>query len=325
MLGIGKSFTGFWTVCVVLALIIFPQWAWGKDYPNKPISLYIGFDPGGGMDISARALAAEVEKILGVPVIAENKPGGGGTVCATLLASKKPDGYSLGVIATYAMAISPHLVKVTFDPLKDFTPLCYYSRYTGALVVLSESPFKTINDFITYAKAHPGLSYTSVGLYTSQQLATEIFAQCKGLTFKHIPTKGGMEAYRQLLGKHVDFTAGSGSHLMYVRQGLFRQLVMYHTDKRDPDYPDVPTLSELGCQDLPASKRGIFGPKGLPKDISEKLNAAFRKAAEKAEFQKSLKNVDIPYEYNDGKEFESQVQKEYYWYKDFFAKTGVKK
>lgn len=315
----------FWTGLILGALAIFLPPAYGQDYPNKPITIYAGFEAGGGTDITARGLAAGAEKLLGVPVVVENKPGGTGTVCATLLASKKPDGYTLGAISSATLATMPHLVSVSFDPLKDFTLLCYYSRNTGALTVLSESPFKTLDDFITHAKAHPGLTYTSAGLHSSQQLATEAFAKCKGLVFKHIPTKGGAEAYRQLLGKHCDFVSGSGSHLIYVKQGLFRQLLMYHLDKRDPDYPDVPFLKEIGCQDVPSARRAIVAPRGLPQPIIAKLIATFRKVAEGEEFQSLLKRVDIPYDYKEGIEFENDVKQEYYWYKDYFGKAGIKK
>lgn len=316
----------FLILCTLLSFIIAcPVGAWGQGYPNKPISIYAGFEAGGGTDLTTRALAAGAEKVLGVPVVVENKPGGGGTVAAALVAKKPSDGYNLASFATSTLTVKTLLLKVAYDPLKDFTFLCHYSQHTGALCVLSESPYKTINDFIAYAKSRPGLSYAHSGMYSSQQLATELLARCKGLKFRNVPCKGGSEAYRELMGKHVDFVCGTGSHRIYVKQGIFKELVIYHTDKRDPEYPDVPTLQELNCPDVPPSGRVIVGPKGIPPAVVEKLNATFRKVSEGADFQKVLKNIDIPYRYFDGKEFETAIRKEYSWYKENLAKFHEKK
>lgn len=152
----------------------------------------------------------------------------------------------------------------TDEPLKDFTLIAQYSRYIGALTVRGDSPFKSVDEFIAYAKANPGLSYSSAGLHTQQQLATELFRQCKGLEFRHLPAKGGAEANTLLLGKHVDFTAGSGQHMAYVRQGRLRNLVLFNTDQRDPTQPEVPTMKDIGCQDAPALGYLVIAPKGLP-------------------------------------------------------------
>ena len=312
--------------CTLLSFIVTcPVGTWGQAFPNKPITIYAGFEAGGGTDLTTRALAAGAEKVLGVPVVVENKPGGGGTVAAALVAKKPSDGYHLASFATSTLTAKTLLLKVAYDPLKDFTFLCHYSQHTGALVVLSESPLKTINDFIAYSKSKPGLSYAHSGLYSSQQIATELLARCKGLKFRNVPCKGGSEAYREMMGKHVDFVVGTGSHKIYVKQGTFRELVIYHEDKRDPEHPDVPTLQELNCPDVPASGRVIVGPKGIPAAVVEKLNSTFRKVSEGAEFQKVLKNIDIPYRYFDGKEFENAIRKEHSWYKENLAKFQEKK
>jgi len=305
--------------------LFYPLPAPAQAYPDKPITVYCGYAAGATTDLTARALATGMEKLLGVPVLVENKPGGAATVCAALVASKKPDGYTLGVVSTGVIAVRPHLLKVAYDPLKDFTLICQYSRYIGAVTVLSESPYKNIDDFVAYAKAHPGLSYASPGMYSQQHLATELFAQCKGLKFKHVPTKGGAVANTQLLGKHVDFVAGAGQHIQYVKQGVFRMLAVFNTDKRDPNYPDVPTIKELGCQDAPALGYIVLGPKGLPEAIYKKLGETCRKVTEGPEFQKLLVNLNIPYDYKDRTQLEKDVIREYEFYKDFLEKMGAKK
>jgi tripartite-type tricarboxylate transporter receptor subunit TctC len=309
----------------LLPFLLFPSPARGQDFPTKPITLYCGYAAGASTDVTARALADGAEKLLGVPVVVESKPGGGATVAAGLVASRKPDGYTLGVISTGALTVRPHLLKLSYNPLKDFTLIMQYSVYIGGLCVLKESPLKTIDEFIAYAKAHPGLSYGSPGMYTQQHLATELFRECKGLTFKHVPTKGGAEANTALLGKHTDFVAGAGQHVAYLKQGTFRMLVVYNTDKRDPNFADVPTLKEIGCPDAPALGYIVAGPKGIPPAIANKLDETFKKVVESPAFQKVLTTYDLPYDYRSRFELEKSVPLEYESFKDSLQKVGAKK
>jgi len=121
---------------------LLPHPALGQEFPTKPITIYCGYAAGATTDITARALASGLEKVLGGPVVAENKAGGGATVAAGLVASKKPDGYTLGVVSTGVITVRPHLLTLAYDPLKDFTLICQYSRYIGAVTVLKDSPFR---------------------------------------------------------------------------------------------------------------------------------------------------------------------------------------
>jgi hypothetical protein len=172
------------------SLVFSPSPATGEDFPTKPITVYCGFVAGATTDLTTRGLAAGAEKLLGVPVMVENKPGGSATVCAALIGRKKPDGYTLAVVDSGAISTTPLQLNVAYNPKKDFTLIMQYSRYVAGLCVLSESPLKTIDEFIAYAKAHPGLTYGSSGLYTQQQTGIELFALCKGLKFKQCLTGG---------------------------------------------------------------------------------------------------------------------------------------
>ena len=309
----------------LLSFLLFPIPGFSQEYPTKPITIYCGFAAGATTDLTARGLASGLEKVLGSAVVVENKAGGGATVAAGLVASKKPDGYTLGVVSTGVITVRPHLIKLAYDPLKDFTLISQYSLYIGAVTVLKDSPYKDIAEFIAYAKANPGLSYASPGMYTQQHLATELFRQCKGLDFKHVPTKGGAEANTQLLGKHVNFVAGAGQHIQYVKQGVFRMLAVFNTDKRDPNYPDVPTIKEMGCQDAPALGYIVVGPKGMPDAIYKKLSGAIKKVVEGSDFQKLLTQLEIPYDYKDRAQMEKDVLVENEFYKTFLQKMGAKK
>lgn len=299
--------------------------ALAETYPDKPITLYIGYSPGGTTDLSARGLAQGAEKILGVSVVPENKAGAGATVAAGLLASKKPDGYSLAVVSTGVLSVRPQLLNVSYDPAHDFTVLMQYSSYVGSLVVRSDAPWKTIDEFIAYAKKNPGMAYGSSGLHTQQQIAIEVLAQCKGLKFKHVPYKGGNLASTALLGGHVQFATGAGSHLPLVQQGAFRQLAIFHRKTRDPMFPDLPTLTEIGCPDNPALGYLVLGPKGLPAPVVKKLEDTFKQVAESAEFQTLLKNFNLPNDYKNQQQLAKDIPAETEWYRNFFQKIGVKK
>jgi tripartite-type tricarboxylate transporter receptor subunit TctC len=311
---------------ILVSLISFlPSAAVAQGYPNKAITVYCSYVAGATTDITARALAAGAEKLLGVPVMVENKPGGNSTVCASLLATKKPDGYTLAVMAGGVINQMPLLYKIPYDPFNSFTQIMQFSRWIGGVCVLSESPIKTIDEFITYSKAHPGMTYGSPGMYSQQHLAVHLFGECKGLPIKHVPYKGGAEAITAFLGKHTDFIAGSGSHIPYVKQGAFRMLLVYNATKRDPNYPDIPILSEIGCEDYPADGIIVAAPKGIPDAMRKKLHDTFKKVAESSEFQKVLEQINMPYDYKDGAELDREVPVKYEWFKGFYKKMGLLK
>ena len=305
-------------------LVFFSAAASGQAFPAKHINVYVGYGPGATTDLSARALGEGLEKVLGVPIVVENKPGATAGVAAALVARAKPDGYTIGVVSTGVVTVRPHILRAPYDPLKDFTLIAQYSRYIGALTVRGDSAFKTVDDFVAYAKAHPGMSYSSSGTHSQQQMGIELFRQCKGLEFTHLPAKGGAEANTLLLGGHVDFTAGSGQHMSYVRQGRLRNLVLLNTKERDPTQADVPTMKDIGCQDAPALGYLIVGPKGLPDPVYKVLSDAIRKVTSGPDFQKTLVNLEIPYDYKDRAQLEKETAEDFYLYKTFLEKMGVK-
>jgi tripartite-type tricarboxylate transporter receptor subunit TctC len=308
----------------LIFLVSFSLSSFGQAFPNKHINVYVGYGAGATTDLSARALGEGLEKVLGVPIVVENKPGATAGVAAGLVARQKPDGYTVGVVSTGVITVRPHIFRAPYDPLKDFTLIAQYARYIGALTVRGDSPIKTVDEFVAYAKANPGLSYSSSGTHSQQQMGVELFRQCKGLEFTHLPAKGGAEANTLLLGKHVDFTAGSGQHMTYVRQGRLRNLVLFNTKERDPNQPEVPTMKDIGCQDAPALGYLVIGPKGLPDPIYKILSDAIRKVVEGSDFQKTLANLEIPYDYKDRTQLERETVEDFYLYKTFLEKMGVK-
>ncbi len=308
-----------------LFFLIIPHAIYSQDFPTKFITLYCGYEPGASTDITGRILASEAEKILGVPIVVENKPGGTTTVCASLVASKKPDGYTLGYGSSQVITAAPHMMNLSYHPFKDLTPVLQYSHYVSGLVVLKESPFKTIQDFLAYAKAHPGMAYGSTGMYGTSHLSTVQLAKCKGLQLKHVPFKGGAPLSTALLGKHVDIGTSGDRLIPYVKKGVMRLLVNYNMETRDPLFPDVPIMADLGCQDVPAHRIFIFAPGGLPDSLSLKLSEAFKKASETPRFRQILNDFNLPYSVKNRSQLETELPKEYEFLKNFLNELGVKK
>jgi len=302
-----------------------PLIGFSQDFPTKPITIYCGFEAGATTDLTARALAEAGQKIFGVPVVVENKAGGGSTVAASLVASKKPDGYTLAVVASSAMDVRHIMLAPPYNPAKDFTFLMVYGNYVGGICVLKESPFKTLNDLLDHARKNPGsLSYSSSGIGANQQLAVDYLAKQAKVSFKHVPFKGGAPASTALIGKHVDFTAGAGIHLNYVKQGIFSMLAVTSAEQRDPEFPEIPSLKDLGYQDLPPQQYLLLAPKGLPAPISKKLEDSFRQAVHSAEFKKVMKNLSVPFSFKDRRQLEADFPGTYKFYDDLLKEIGIK-
>jgi tripartite-type tricarboxylate transporter receptor subunit TctC len=311
-------------IWIVLIICLFPCGSFSQDFPNKPISLWIGYEAGAANDLSARPLAEKAQKELGVPIVVENKPGGGSTVAASLLAVKRPDGYTLALISSTALTSYPILTKVNYDPFKAFTYVISYANYPAGICVNNNSPFKTISDLVEFAKKNPEkLSYSCTGIGAAGVMSVELLAKKNSIKFKRVPFKGASPANTALIGGHVDFTIGHGGHLTYVKQKIFRMLVLTNTDERDPRNPEVPTLKELGYEDVPPAKMMIIAPKGLPGPVLERLASIFIKGAQSNEFRKALDTLELPFSLKSGKQLEEAILYEYESYSRTLKEMGV--
>lgn len=315
------------TALSLIFLLLFPFPAFSQDFPTKAITVYCGQSAGATTDLTARAIAEGAQEELGAPVVVDNKPGGGQTVAATLLANKKGDGYTLGAIGSSALDIRHMILNLAYDPFKDFTYILAYGVYPGGLCVRADSPFKTIADLIEHSRKNPGtLSYSSSGTGAPHQLAIEYLAQQVGVKFKHVPFAGGAPACTALIGGHVDFTAGAGIHLNYLKQGIFRMLAVTTSTKREARFPDVPTLKDLGYKMVPSGGEYlILAPKGLPDPVFKKIEPAFRKAAYSPKFQKTMENLDVPFVFKDRQQLEAEAPKNYQFWGELLKELGLLK
>jgi len=232
----------------------------------------------------SRFLASKLEKELGVSVVCENKPGGGGTVTASLAKAQKPDGYFLFTLVTAPSFLTPHTQDVPFDPIEDFTVISRVAQWHYALLVKADAPWKDFNEFIEYAKANPGkVSYGLSGVGNPQDLMMEYLKQVEGIDWKKIPYTSGPEAIAATLGGHVSSMVGVAEWVPQVKEGTLRLLASFD-EERMSMYPDVPTLKDLGYEISAPSLYSIAAPKGISQDKVERLDAAIKKICEDQEF-----------------------------------------
>ncbi|MGY3537379.1 tripartite-type tricarboxylate transporter receptor subunit TctC [Bradyrhizobium sp. USDA 4515] len=236
--------------------------ALAQDYPTKPITLIVPWPAGGSTDISMRAIAESASKVLGQPIAVDNKAGGGGTVGpATMAAGAKPDGYTIAQIPITVFRL-PLMQEVSWDPAKDFSYIIHLTGYTFGVTTNAESQFKTWQDVVDFAKKNPGkVTYATPGTGTSLHVGMEQIALMAGIKLTQVPFKGGAETNAAVLGQHTMLQADSTGWRPLVDAGKLR-LLMVWTGARSPNYPDVPTLKELGYPMVYDSPFGIAGPQG---------------------------------------------------------------
>src|SRR3954465_4346549 len=269
--------------------------AFAQPFPSKPVTLICPWPAGGGTDLHLRKLAELTSKQLGQPVVVENRPGGSGmNGPAQMAKTARPDGYTISQLAITAFRM-PHMQKVEWDPLADFTYIIGVSGYTFGIVVKADSPFKTFNDLLAYAKANPGqLSYATPGTGTSLHLAMEEIGVRAGVKFLHVPFKGQAEGAAALLGGHVMAQVDSTGWARQVDAGTFRLLATLG-DRRTRW--NAPTVKELGIDTVSNSPYGLVGPKDIPPQVVKVLHDAFKLASEDPENAKTLQQLDQLYWY----------------------------
>lgn len=287
--------------CALLAGAVLAQSALAQQFPSKPITLICPWPAGGGTDIHLRKLAELASKRLGQNVVVENRPGGAGmNGPANMAKTAKPDGYTISQLAITAFRL-PHMQKVEWDPLNDFSYIIGLAGYTFGIVVKADSPFKTFNDFIAYAKANPGkLSYATPGTGTSLHLAMEEIAAKAGVQFLHIPFKGQAEGMAALLGGHVMAQVDSTGWARHVDSGAVRLLATLG-DRRTRW--GAPTVKELGVDTVSNSPYGLVGPKGMDPKVVKILHDAFKSASEDPENLKTLATLDQPHWYKSSEDY----------------------
>jgi tripartite-type tricarboxylate transporter receptor subunit TctC len=263
-----------------------------QAFPGRPLKLIVAFPAGGPTDITMRVLADNASKILGQPVVIENKPGAGGTLPAQTLQSTPADGYTLAQIPLGVFRL-PYTTKITWDPIKDLAYVLNVTGYAFGLVVPSDSPLKSWTHFVGWAKANPGkLSYGSTGTMTSPHLTMELIAQKLGIELLHVPYKGSADLMQSILGGNIMAAADSTGFAPQVDAGKLRVLNTWG-EARLAKFPDAPTLKELGLGLVQNSPFGIAAPRGTPPAVVKRLHDAFKQAMEQTSYTNALAKYDM--------------------------------
>lgn len=283
-------------IALVVAAGAWPPRALGQEaFPAKPITLWVGFPAGGGTDILTRALAESAEKILGQKIVVMNKPGAAGAVATKELVKVKPDGYTLVSNTDTPITRSPHLMTdVGYDPLRDLTFLVRYGRYKVVWTVRADSPFKTWRDLVEWAKKNSGqLTFGHPGVAATPNLAMYRIAAKEGFTFRSIPFAGDAPAVTALLGGHIMVSAGSSASISsYVEAKRMRVLLVNEKEGIDHS-PEAVTFEKAGYNIESATLILVFGPKGLPRPVAERLEKAFVEASRVEPFVSVAKKNEL--------------------------------
>ena len=299
------------------ALLFTTPGAAQESYPSKPIALIVPFPPGGVADIVGRPVADAMSRSLNAPVVVENKPGGGGGIGMGFVAKAKPDGYTL-LLALSSISILPEADKVIgrapMYQLNQFAPIARFTADPTVLAVRAESPWKTLQEFISDARARPGaISYGSSGNYGTMHMPMEMLAASAGVKLLHVPYTGAGPAVVALLGGNIDAIAsGPSTVIQHVKAGKLRVLASWG-EQRLASLPDVPTLTESGLSVVFFQWAALFAPVGTPEPVLARLREAAKAAASDPSFVAAMATVQTPIQYLDAPElarfWEADAQK----------------
>ena len=313
-------------VLAAFAAFLVPLSPARAQYPDKQITMVVCFPAGGGTDIAARLINAQLGEALGKPVIVENRGGAGGNIAITAVSRMAADGYTL-LVCSSAFVVNPSLyVQATYDPLKDFVPLMLLGASPNVFVVPAQSPIKSMKEFLEKAKAEDGkMNWTSPGAGTTPQLAGELIKLRTGIRMQHIPFAGAGPATTAVLAGQVDlYTANLGSMAALIESGKLRPIAVT-SNKRWPTLPDVPTLEEAGIKDAVSDTfQGIYVRTGTPQPIVDRLAKELTAILNRPDVKDKFDKVGLPVLAEGPAAFRARVEREVPMYKEIIDKAGLK-
>jgi tripartite-type tricarboxylate transporter receptor subunit TctC len=300
--------------------------SWAQAWPARPIRMIIPSTPGGGTDFTGRQLSTKLAEMNGWSVVPDNRPGAGTALGLAEAAKAKPEGYDLVIAQSDNVSLIPLLMKVSYDPIKDLTPIALAAVTPLIVIVKDDSPFKTLADLIKAAKAEPGkLSYGTSGTGGGVHIAMELLQLAAGCKMQHVPYKGSTPALADLMGGHLSFAGSSiSSAATLIHSGKIRALAVTSA-KRNASLPDVPAVAEFGYKDFNAiSFYGVMGPAGMPAPVVARLNADFNKILQRPDVKTAFQAQGFDAGGGTPEEFAALIRADIQKSRDVITKAGIK-
>jgi tripartite-type tricarboxylate transporter receptor subunit TctC len=299
-------------LAAALSLAAMASGAMAQSYPDHAVKVLVGYPPGGPVDIIARVVGDRLAEIWGKPVVVENISGAGGNIAGDRVAKSTPDGYTLIMATNALLSINPSLYsKMPFDPNKDLIPISEAVDSPNILVVPNDLPVKTVQELVAYCRAHPGGTFASAGVGTTQHLAGELFKAMTKLDIHHVPYRGATPVITDLLGGRLTMYFGAVAPLIpLVKAGKVRALAVTSA-KRFAATPDLPTMIEAGYPGfVSVLSMGLMAPAGTPPAVIESIHQASVKALSTTDVREKLAAIGMEVVNNSPKEFQAALAAE---------------
>jgi tripartite-type tricarboxylate transporter receptor subunit TctC len=321
----GSAAGKFAFVVAIAALAAIGRPSAAQPFPSKPVRIIVPYTPGSPNDVLARLLAQQLQPTLGQPVVIDNKPGGGTTIGTKAAAAAPPDGYTL-LFASSALVIEPIMTKqIEYDPQKDFTPVAFIARTSLLLTINAQVPVTSVKEFVAYARANPGKLSLGFAQGTVSQLVAEYFNRLHGLDITSVPYRGGALVIPDMLGGRIHvYWPSPATVLPLIRDGSIKALATSGA-KRNAELPDVPTMKELGLDELSLEFwAGVWAPAGASADVVEKLNTAINAALQSPETIGSMQKLGFETRIGSSRDFADFVAAEIPRWTAVVKASGVK-
>lgn len=313
------------SVALAAGLAAFPVVA--QDYPTRPITLLVGYAPGGPVDSSARVFARFLGEKVGQTVLVENRPGASGMIAADAAQKAKPDGYTFNFAASPTLTMSPQVQRSTlFDPRTAFTPVGLVADYTNVLLVGEGFKGNSVKELVEHARANPrAVSFGSAGIGASNHLSAELLKQTTGAPMLHVPYKGNSPAMVDVMSGKVTFMFDiTSTAKAFVEGGKARALAVTSRE-RNAGLPSVPTMIEAGIPDFEVTGwYAVIGPRGLPGPVVERLVAAMREVNADPGFRKIMEDAGHTLHQPDGKALQARIDREHALWSQVIDSAGIK-
>jgi tripartite-type tricarboxylate transporter receptor subunit TctC len=311
---------------LLAALLATPLLGLAQNYPNKPVRIMVGANAGGGTDIIARMLAEKMGEAFKGSFVVDNKPGASNTIAADLTAKAPADGHTLLVATNTGQAIAPHLIKLSYDPIKDLTPVGLIVTVPNVLVVGSNVPANNVAELVALMKAKPNeFKYASSGVGSTQHIAGEGFNLAAGVKSIHVPYRGSSQAHLDIIGGNVQIMFDTTSSAMgQIKAGKFKPLALT-TATRSSELPQVPTLAEAGVRGFEMSTwYGMFVTTGTPPDVIARLQSELAKIVRMPDIQTKLKGLGGEPSTITPEQFAQMNRQEFDRFGDLIKKANIK-